>query len=349
MENTELLAHAPAEAWLPAMAARLAQGQAQVLVTVVHTQGSTPRDTGARMWVGADFIMDTIGGGHLEWKAIASARQMLGQAAPQCRITRYPLGPALGQCCGGVVWLLFEHLVREDAAWCARIASRLAQGGSVVRRVTMSPLAAGATTRAAGSSRDPLLKFVGDMPRTPTDVALDLADDAVPATQTSLDCDSATLIDLWSAPDVHVVVCGAGHIGCAIVRLLAELPVQVIWLDPRDDCWPSRLPANVRTVEGGADDVPDMPDNAYWLVLTHNHALDLAIIDAVFRQKPFAFLGLIGSKSKRARFAAQLSRRHQSGLVERMCCPIGIVQTSSKRPSVIAVSVVAQLLGLMAA
>lgn len=281
--------------WLAALAERLGQGQPQVLVTVVRTQGSTPRDVGARMWVSRDFIVDTIGGGHLEWKAIARARMMLDHSMCEPWLERYPLGPALGQCCGGVVWLMFEYLGHEDASWCAQFAEILAQGGSASRTVTLP---------------------------------------------------GQEVVDTWLAPVTQVVVCGAGHIGTHIVRVLADLPVQVTWLDPRG-CWPDVIPGNVRVVHGDADDVPDMPDHAYWLVLTHNHALDLAIIDGVFRHKTFAFMGLIGSKSKKARFVSRLSQRHKDELVNRLTCPIGIVQTSSKLPAVIAISVVAQLLTLI--
>src|SRR5690554_6390903 len=139
MANTDTFASVHPRQWLSGLAHRLNQGQMQVLVTVVHTQGSTPRDTGARMWVGADFVVDTIWGGHLEWKALADARQMLEQPGAQRKIDRYPLGPGLGQCCGGVVWLLFEQLGRDDASWCTRIAATLEQGAHIVRTVDVSP------------------------------------------------------------------------------------------------------------------------------------------------------------------------------------------------------------------
>lgn len=294
MARSDIPAQLTVHEWLSELADRLSKGQPQVLVSIVDAKGSTPRDVGARMWVGHDFIVDTIGGGHLEWKAIATARSMLTGDSHDPRIERYPLGPALGQCCGGVVWLMFEYLNHDDATWCRQFADALAQGGSMSRTVVLP---------------------------------------------------EQKIIDVWSLPRTQVVVCGAGHIGTAIVKLLADLPVQVSWLDPRG-CWPDMLPGNVRVVQGGADEVPDMPDNAYWLVLTHNHALDLDIIDSVFRHKKFAFLGLIGSRSKKARFVSRLSQRHPPEQIERLVCPVGVVQTSSKLPAVIAVSVVAQLLDL---
>lgn len=309
-------------AWINKLALCLANGQPQVLVTVGATRGSAPRDAGARMWVGADFIEDTIGGGHLEWKAMAHARAMLTASGPRRDLVRYPLGPGLGQCCGGVVWLVFEYLDKTDAAWCMELAEAQRQGVALQRTVILDGPAARASPHIAP---------------------------APPGSEVHLDSASGKFFDVWRTPCRPVVVCGAGHIGQAIVRLLADLPVQVIWLDSRDTCWPSELPANVTAVQGDADDVIDMPDNASWLVLTHNHALDLALIDAVFRYKTFVFMGLIGSRTKKARFVSQLRQRHADALVDQLCCPIGRVRPSDKNPAVIAVSVVAQLLEHMPA
>ena len=85
------------------------------LVEVESTQGSAPRERGAWMAVSAGGLVDTIGGGHLEFEAIAEARQRLaGATGPD--VLRYPLGPSLGQCCGGVVHLRFTCVVAADAA-----------------------------------------------------------------------------------------------------------------------------------------------------------------------------------------------------------------------------------------
>jgi xanthine dehydrogenase accessory factor len=92
---------------------------ALVLVQVDHTQGSVPREAGAWMAVTPHHIINTIGGGHLEFQAIEEARALLRHPAHAPLVLRYPLGPSLGQCCGGVVHLRFEHcsvLTPEDAA-----------------------------------------------------------------------------------------------------------------------------------------------------------------------------------------------------------------------------------------
>lgn len=273
------------------------------------------------MCVGPQVSVDTIGGGHLEWKAIAHAREVIQQAKPRREVLRYPLGPSLGQCCGGVVWLGFEYLDASDLPWCEQVLAAL-QGGAAVRRFV--PLDGGAAR-------------------------IELLSEARLVDSAAWDEERNELVDTLGNPALDVIVCGAGHVGQAIVRVLRDLPLRVIWLDPREGCWPEAIPGNVECLQGDADDVPDLPDNAYWLVLTHSHALDLQIIEAVLQHKSFCFLGVIGSKSKKARFVSRLSQRFPQEQVQRLHCPIGLLATSSKVPAVIAVSVAAELLAFIAA
>lgn len=79
-----------------------------VLVTVVSIAGSAPRETGSKMVVTASESIDTIGGGHLEHHAIATAREFLLSSEPQTELRSYPLSSKLGQCCGGAVKVLFD-------------------------------------------------------------------------------------------------------------------------------------------------------------------------------------------------------------------------------------------------
>ena len=131
---------------LPNALQRLAQEPA-VLVTVVDVRGSVPRGSGTRMLVFADDFAATIGGGHLEFQAIAHARQLLKDAGGALQV-RHVLGPSLGQCCGGSVDLGFERVGAADAA---RLAAALAParqplalfgGGHVGRAIvnTLAPL-----------------------------------------------------------------------------------------------------------------------------------------------------------------------------------------------------------------
>ncbi|WP_280154762.1 xanthine dehydrogenase accessory protein XdhC [Piscinibacter sp. XHJ-5] len=254
----------------------LAAGAPAVVVEVSEALGSAPRERGTRMLVGASETLGTIGGGHLELKAIQTAREMLRTRELAPRGEHYALGPSLGQCCGGAVDLRYEPL---DAAALAR----------------------------------------------------------------------------WPAvpPRFHLQLYGAGHVGRAIAALLATLDVEVDWIDEREDEFPDTVvpgqpwPAHIRRlcVDAVEDEVRHAPPGAYFLVLTHQHDLDLRITEAVLRRGDFAFCGLIGSETKRQRFIHRFEQRGiSSEAIARMTCPIGIEGIEGKEPAVIAVAAVAQLL-----
>ena len=87
-----------------------------VLVRVESTQGSAPREAGTWMAVWADALTGTIGGGQLEFQATREARELLAGRTPAGGVRRYPLGPSLGQCCGGVVFMSMRRIGSADAA-----------------------------------------------------------------------------------------------------------------------------------------------------------------------------------------------------------------------------------------
>jgi xanthine dehydrogenase accessory factor len=142
---------------------------------------------------------------------------------------------------------------------------------------------------------------------------------------------------------------GAGHVGRAIVKLLCDLPCQVQWIDERDSEFPAgELPPHIQRVcvEPVEAEVAVAPAGASYLVLTHSHDLDLAISHAICKRADFAYFGLIGSATKRARFDARLRERGiDEAVIKRITCPIGLPGiSSSKEPAAIALAVVAQLL-----
>ncbi len=147
------------------------------------------------------------------------------------------------------------------------------------------------------------------------------------------------------APRFHLDVYGAGHVGRAIVTLLTDIDCRVRWIDEREAEFPSKpLPSHIdlRCVEGIVGEVPSMPPGSHVLILTHSHDLDLALTEAVLRRGDAAWVGLIGSATKRARFEARL---HAKGLdTARLTCPIGLPRIDGKSPAEIAIAVVAQLL-----
>jgi xanthine dehydrogenase accessory factor len=144
---------------------RLAKQDA-VWVTVHAAQGSVPREEGAWMAVFADAVAGTIGGGHLEFEAIAEARRRLagGMGDP---VLRFPLGPTLGQCCGGVVHLRFERVTAADLPSVReRLAARLTPvalfGGGHVGKALVNILGTLPFQVAWIDSRDEI--FPADLP-----------------------------------------------------------------------------------------------------------------------------------------------------------------------------------------
>lgn len=152
--------------------------------------------------------------------------------------------------------------------------------------------------------------------------------------------------------ELQVALFGAGHVGRALTGLLVGLPLRVTLIDTREDVFapaggwsPHRLRHIVS--EAPQDEVPALSARSAAVVMTQSHALDLEIVDAWLARGDFRFLGLIGSRSKRARFEHQLRLRgHTDASIARLVCPIGIGGVRGKEPEVIAVAVAAQLLAL---
>jgi xanthine dehydrogenase accessory factor len=248
-----------------------------VLVRVARVQGSVPRETGAWMAILAEQVIGTIGGGHLEFEVIAQAHALLAgtQALPDGP-QRYALGPSLGQCCGGVMWLSYEKLT---AAEIADLPTRLQ------------------------TEHRPLALF------------------------------------------------GGGHVGQALVKLLADLPFAVRWIDSREAIVPAERPVSV-VFEHSApvqDAVRDLVPGSAVLIMSFSHAEDLEIVAHCLRRArerdDLPYIGLIGSKTKWATFRHRLEARgfNDSDFV-RVTCPIGMPGIEGKQPEVIAVAVAAQLL-----
>ncbi len=146
---------------------------------------------------------------------------------------------------------------------------------------------------------------------------------------------------------MHIVLFGAGHVGHALIQLLGNLPCVVQWVDGRDELFPDETPANVQ-IE--ATDTPDAivdtaPPGAWFLVMTHNHALDFSLAERIMRRRDFSYFGMIGSKTKRVKFERRLlARGVELERLQQMTCPIGVSGIVDKAPAMIAVAVCAELL-----
>ncbi|WP_313703738.1 xanthine dehydrogenase accessory protein XdhC [Massilia sp.] len=369
------------EDWLSA-----AQRAPSVLVTVAIVEGSVPREPGAKMLVTRDGFAGTIGGGHLEHRAIELARAML-EGGGAARLERFALGPSLGQCCGGIAHLAFEFVDPEQAVlldnrrnedswrvvplddipvgWTGCPSTRSPDAGAAAQSDASDVRGAGMGENDAVNVSMPVERVDGGAVH-PTWALLDgaggqIAGAAVPAcdrtrgTHVFLDPSGRRwLVDAVLAPRAHLMLFGAGHVGAAIMRALAELPCRVTWVDEREDMFPpaSALPANV-TVE--ATDTPEAlvaqaAPGTTFLVLTHSHALDLRLSFAILSRpgrdaNRADWFGLIGSNTKRRQFEHRLRERGiDAARLDAMVCPIGLPGITGKAPAVIAIAVAAQLL-----
>jgi len=301
-----------------------------VLVTVASVEGSVPREPGAKMLVEAVRQWGTVGGGHLELRGAATARAMLA-AGEERRLERFPLGPALGQCCGGVVHLAFELV---DRAHLAALAERRRE--DCWRLVALD----GAPDRV-------LLDAAGRAVHGSAAAAVPAFDRTLGTQVLRDDTGRRWLADLAAAPRAHLMLFGAGHVGAAIVRALADLPCRVTWVDERDDLFPSQIPHNV-AIE--ATDTPEAlaqhaPAGTSFLVMTHSHALDQRLAETILKRPGHDWFGLIGSATKRTQFERRLLERGvDRARLDAMVCPIGVPGIEGKLPAVIAVAVAAQLL-----
>lgn len=253
--------------WAAQAQALLVRGAPVALITLVDVKGSAPREAGARMIVWADGQFDTIGGGNLEHEVTRQARAMLAGGARSFE-RDYPLGPILGQCCGGVV------RVRCDRLGPADVPDLLA------------------AARQEHARRGSALIF------------------------------------------------GAGHVGAALARALAPLPFAVHVYDARPEY------AHVASAyDQPAHVVEAASSGAYYVVLTHNHDLDYETVRAALSRRDAAYCGLIGSRSKRARFERQLRADGLASELRRLTCPLGgSIGLKGKAPAVIAAATAAEML-----
>ncbi len=203
----------------------------------------------------------------------------------------------MGQCCGGQVDLLFEVVGEGDRPAITAFAEREAAG----------PFVTAGTLTDSGVDRR-------------------LADEAMlPAGSASWS--AGRLLEGFGEERRPLLLFGAGHVGRALVLALAPLPFMVEWIDPRDDAFPAYVPANVklsRLSDPSAAVAGAARADTFVLIMTHSHQLDLALVAAALADDRFPYVGVIGSKSKRARFTRRLAEagipphaHHRAGVPDR--------------------------------
>ncbi|MEM7269122.1 MAG: xanthine dehydrogenase accessory protein XdhC [Pseudomonadota bacterium] len=247
----------------------LEAGAAVALVEIASVQGSAPRGVGAAMIVRESGVHGTIGGGALEALAIESARAMLSAGEDERSIDQ-PLGPDLGQCCGGRVVLSLRRATVADA-------------------------------------------------------------EAITAVESN---------ELAARP--NVLIFGAGHVGGALARALAALPLALTVVDSRSD-WLLPLGEIARIVETPLPEaeVAAAPAGSAFVILTYDHATDFLIAEAALARGDAAYVGMIGSASKRAALAGRLRGAELSP--DALICPIGAEGPDNDLPEVIALAAAAEI------
>ncbi|OQM74896.1 xanthine dehydrogenase accessory protein XdhC [Manganibacter manganicus] len=253
----------------------LDQRLAIALVEVAGAKGSTPREAGARMLVSTAGTRGTIGGGQLEFMAIDKARQMLRQNETGKAALDIPLGPEIGQCCGG----------------------RVAVSVTLVDEGLKAELIAKAEAEAAGQP--------------------------------------------------HLYIFGGGHVGHAMAVACALMPIHVVVVDTRADAL-AGLPESVETrlTPMPEEVVRAAPAGSAFAILTHDHALDFLIVAEALKRTDAAYVGMIGSKTKKATFKSWFLKTAGGSERQfaRLVSPIGGETVKDKRPTVIAALAAAEIM-----
>ncbi|MVO18350.1 xanthine dehydrogenase accessory protein XdhC [Parasedimentitalea huanghaiensis] len=277
-------------------------------VVIADIRGSSPREVGAAMLVWSSGQSGTIGGGTLEYEAAETARSQSKDRV----LSKHALGPDLGQCCGGVVFLLSEVY---DAAKVAALDEEL-----IARPADPAPVPMSVTrvlTKLRNQGQRPVPQLI-----------------------------DGWMIEPVHKPDTPLWIWGAGHVGRALVDVLSPLPdLDITWVDTAPERFPENIAEGVTAVPASDPTllVPHAPENAQHLVLTYSHTLDLALCHALLKHE-FSFAGLIGSATKWARFRSRLGGLgHSAGHIARITCPIGD-PSLGKHPQMIAVGVAGEIL-----
>ena len=302
-----------AQSWLTQVMDHLQQHDAICRVVIADTKGSTPRDAGAEMFIHNHDFVGTIGGGTLEYEAIAIARRLL-IAAKENGFHRhwqsFALGPSLGQCCGGVVTILFEAFAPNILPMLQKYDAKHVAAWRHDGDATTLPVPTNAVARPKYEASSKQLYL--------------------PAAKAKR----------------GFYLYGAGHVGRAVMAVTDALDLDRYWIDDDAARFPDVKASDITIVP--AKDMTTIarhaPKGAFHLVMTYSHRLDEAIVHALLSENRFARLGLIGSATKANRFRSSLiSAGITPAAFDRLVCPVGLTQIKGKSPPMVALSIAAQL------
>ena len=295
--------------WIDQICASLENHQAICLAVVSRVKGSTPRELGASMLITPNGFEGSIGGGMLEHDALYQAKMALSQGDHPTRFWRdYPLGPTLGQCCGGFVSVMFEQILQSDRQYWLELAGY--QSGFVIH-----PDDATQPAYWTDNATDHAMKHHG------------LMQPLMPET-------------------IPFYLYGAGHVGRAVMDVTAGLPLARHWVDTNQDRFPQQIGADITIIS--ANDLAQIasyaPQGAVHLIMSYSHQMDFDICAALLKTDKAAKIGLIGSATKRARFKSRLmDLGFDETAIARIQCPVGLPEIGGKEPFRVALSIAGQL------
>jgi len=312
----------------------LKNGMPAVLATVIYVQGSAPRNPGAKMLITHDALFGTIGGGNFEYIIAEQGRKILQNGDKHVLVQHYPLGPLTRQCCGGRVSILLEKFTPEMLDMVSEISNKKSNSSkhSLVSIINENKVSKSTQDKNVDS---PALYY-----------GTTLIDDDVPEPWDTKD--TLLFVEPLRKKRTPLFIFGAGHVGRALVPLLSNLFFDVKWIDMRASEFPDDIPL---CVEKCISDQPlafvnAAPPGSFFLIFTHSHALDFEITAQILERGDAHYCGLIASKTKRARFKSRFTKEKNISDVkqDKLTSPIGLSDIKGKEPSVIALSVCAQLL-----
>ena len=294
------------------------QNKRCVLVFVADHQGSTPRETGTWMLIDEQQCLGTLGGGEVERMVIAEARDLLAGNKDWRRSNeKFQLGPDLGQCCGGMMAVLFEPVDETSLDWLSDALTEVAQG------YVLFPV---------GHSNSAPKVMSGDIPE-------------------NLNRSGGAHIQLLIDERPRVVLYGGGHVGRAIAAVAAQMPVRLEVVDERQEALADiPLAPNVTTVhrDNPPSHAKELAGADAVLIMTHSHGLDYRLCQMLIGKPDIFYLGLIGSATKAARFISGLSKEGCSAEeITRLTCPIGAGGPIGKEPGIIAIAAWSEIMQVL--
>jgi len=318
--------------WISTALEALRREGVVVLVTQCVVEGSAPREAGAKMLVMKDTFWGTIGGGNLEHHVLEQARSLLSRPDLMHLLQDYPLGPLLSQCCGGHVRVLLERFTDADACWLAALGQQVQETGGLILESRLKGEGARKCTRGSAKS--------GLTERAPF---ADEFGEPLPHSRPPRD-QCAFYREFIALPLSPVYTFGAGHVGRALMKVLSVSDFPLHWYDARPEYEGGAGPVPVRLLASLGEAVAALPPSAICIIVTHAHELDYQLTRAILARGDFLYCGLIGSKSKRARFLRRLASDNiPKAAVGRLTCPIGLPEIEGKTPFAVALSIAAEI------